>query len=192
MTNNREEAYSYLTMLSAMLRAILSDGSSILKSLSEEIDFISHYCEFQKLRFGERFSYSINIGEDVNLQKEVPKMTIQTFVENAVKHGFQNRKEGGIINILLTHRADYIEIIIKDNGIGRDASVKMQTEGTGYGIKTISRIFEIINQENYQKSSFQIRDLLDGESSLGTEVIIVIPDSYNFRTKGLHNDYAVN
>ena len=192
MRNSREEAYAYLAKLSTMLRAVLRDGSSILKSLSEEVDFVGHYCELQKLRFGDRFSYSINIGEDVNLQKEVPKMTIQTFVENAVKHGFESRMEGGRVDILLTHKVNCIEIIIKDNGIGRDASMKMKTVGTGYGLKTIKRIFEMMNHENNLESTFEIRDLINDESTTGTEVIIIIPDSYSFRPRGLRNDYSTS
>jgi ligand-binding sensor domain-containing protein len=181
MKNNREEAYTYLARLSAMLRSVLHDGSSILKPLSDEIDFVKHYCELQKLRFGERFSYNISVSEDVDIMKEIPKMTVQTFVENAVKHGLEYRKEGGRVDVILTHKEDAISIVIRDNGIGREASKRLKTGGTGHGLVTIRRIFEIINQENQCKSTLEIGDVMEYGSPAGTIVSILIPDEYSFR-----------
>ena len=181
MKNNRREAYTYLTRLSAMLRSVLNDGSSILKPLYDEIEFVRNYCELQKLRFGERFSYNISVGDDVDTMTEIPKMTIQTFVENAVKHGLEHRKEGGKVDIILTHKENAISIIIRDNGIGREASKRLKTGGTGYGLVTISRIFEILNLENQYKSTLVIRDIMESGPSAGTEVSIVIPEKYSFR-----------
>lgn len=181
MKNDRQAAYLYLTRLSSLLRASLRDSSMIFKPLSQELDFVRNYCELQKLRFGERFNYSIQVGDEVDLLKEIPKMTIQTFVENALKHGIENRKEGGKIEIILSHEDDYHRITIKDNGIGRTASQGNKSGGTGYGIRTVSRIFEIINKNNIRKSTLEIMDLADNEFPSGTEVLIKIPDIFNFR-----------
>jgi sensor histidine kinase YesM len=185
MKNDRKAAYLYLTRLSALLRTSLRESSSMLKPVSEELDFVRNYCELQKLRFGERFNYSIFIGEDVNLNKELPKMTIQTFVENAIKHGFENRKDGGIIEIIITHDGDYHTIVLRDNGIGRAESGKIRSDGSGYGIKTVYRVIDIMNKNNHMKTSLEIRDLMDDGVSSGTEVVIRIPDNYSFRTEGL-------
>ena len=185
MKNDRKTAYLYLTRLSALLRTSLRESSSMLKPISGELDFVRNYCELQKLRFGERFNYSIEIGEDVDLNKELPKMTIQTFVENAIKHGFENRKEGGKIEIILTHYSNSHKIILRDNGIGRAESGKIRSEGTGYGIKTVNSVIDIMNRNNQLKVSLEIFDLaVDGVSS-GTEVVIIIPDIYNFSAGGL-------
>ena len=181
MKNDRQAAYLYLTRLSSLLRASLRDSALIIKPLSQELDFVRNYCELQKLRFGDRFNYSIQVGEGVDLHKEIPKMTIQTFVENALKHGIENRKEGGKIDLMLSHEGDYHRIVIRDNGIGRTASQNNNSGGTGYGIKTISRIFEIINKNNIRKSTLEIKDLSGTEFSSGTEVVISIPDLYNLR-----------
>ncbi|MGA1977264.1 MAG: histidine kinase [Bacteroidales bacterium] len=192
MKNNREEAYTYITRLSSLLRTVIWDGSTILKPLSEELNFVTQYCELQKLRFGERFCYNISIGDGVNLHRELPKMTIQTFVENSIKHGIENRKEGGKVGIILAHKDDSLEIVIKDNGIGRDEAMKMKTGGTGYGLKTISRLFDIMNQRNHLKASIEINDLKNTEFRSGTEVIVLIPDNYSFKAGGTLNDFPRN
>ena len=188
MKNDRKTAYLYLTRLSALLRTSLRESSSMLKPISGELDFVRNYCELQKLRFGERFDYSIEIGEDVDLNMELPKMTIQTFVENAIKHGFENRKEGGRIEIILTHYENYHKIILRDNGIGRAESMKIRSDGTGYGIKTVNRVIDIMNRNNKLKASLEISDLTHDGVTCGTEVVVLIPDNYNFRTDGLFSN----
>lgn len=188
MKNDRKSAYLYLTRLSALLRTSLRESSSMLKPISGELDFVRNYCELQKLRFGGRFDYSIEIGEEVDLNKEIPKMTIQTFVENAIKHGFENRKEGGKVEIILIHFENYHKIILRDNGIGRSESHKIRSDSTGYGIKTVNRVIDIMNRNNQLKASLEISDLTSDGVSSGTEVVIIIPDVYNFRIEGLFSN----
>jgi len=108
-------------------------------------------------------------------------MTIQTFVENAVKHGLEHRKEGGKVDIILAHKEEAISIIIRDNGVGIETSKRLKTGGTGLGLKTIKKIFEIINQDNQLKSTLVISDVKESGLTAGTEVSILIPDKYNFR-----------
>jgi sensor histidine kinase YesM len=187
MKNDKKAAYLYLTRLSALLRASLRERTSLLKPLSEEIDFIRNYCELQKLRFGDRFNYKIEIKEGVNLNKELPKMTIQTFVENAIKHGIETRKTGGMVEILISHVNEYHIITVRDNGIGRTASLKNNSGGTGYGIVTVNRIFEILNNKNFHKSVLEIKDLVENNIPCGTEVTISIPDKYSFKVDDLPN-----
>jgi len=178
----KQEAYTYLTMLSSLLRTILYDGSTISRPLSEELDFVRNYCELQKLRFEGRFTYNINLAENVETHREVPKMAIQIFVENSLKHGFESTRKGGIIDIILSQRDGLIEILVRDNGIGRAASKKLNTSGSGHGIKTVKRIFEIMNHYNTEKASVEIIDLMETGNPTGTEVTLRIPVNYNFTT----------
>lgn len=180
MKGEKELAYDYIIKLSALLRTLLSDGSLILRSLSDEIDFVRRYCELQKLRFKDRFDFKILIDENVDLQREIPKMIIQTFVENAIKHGFENRIEGGRV-IIDIHKTDIAtEISIIDNGIGRDAALKSNTKGTGQGVALINGIFGLMNVYNSGKSTVEISDMLDLGKPSGTKVSINIPDGYRF------------
>jgi hypothetical protein len=181
MKNDRQAAYLYLTRLSSLLRTSLRDSTSLLKPVSDEMQFVRNYCELQKLRFGERFNYAIRIENNVNMSLEIPKMTIQTFVENALKHGIENRHEGGSVEIEIDHQGECHKIIVRDNGIGRSASKDINTSGTGYGIKTIRRIFVITGKNNSSQATLEFKDIKDGEKISGTEVIIIIPDLYSFR-----------
>jgi ligand-binding sensor domain-containing protein len=177
----KEVAYDYLLKLSALLRSVISNGSAIIKPLSEELEFVARYCEVQKLRFKERFDWSLNVDKNVNMQFEIPKLTIQIFVENALKHGIEPKIMGGRVDITLLNNGSGLEIKIVDNGIGREASGKENSSGTGNGIKIISRIFEHMNIENKSCAKLELTDLYDNETkSTGTEVKIFIPDGYHF------------
>ena len=180
MKGEKEVAYDYITKLSGLLRTVLSDGSLIIKPLSVELDFVRKYCDLQKLRFKGRFNYSINIDQNIDLERDIPKMTIQTFVENSIKHGFENRKEGGRVDIEIHHIEEKIEIRVVDNGIGRMAASEMNSGGTGNGLKIISGLFQVMNENNLTKSKVEIIDLEDRNGPSGTEVKITIPDNYSF------------
>ena len=84
---DRHAAYDYMRKFTQLLRSMLNDAEKIYRNLGEEIDFVTTYLELEKLRFGEKFNYEIEIGEGVNKLEQVPKLVLQTFTENAVKHG---------------------------------------------------------------------------------------------------------
>ena len=181
MSGEKELAYNYLIKFSALLRSLLTEGSLIIKPISEELDFVRQYCEVQKLRFGERFNWSIVVNENVNIAREVPKLTIQIFVENAIKHGLEKRKEGGRIDVILVNKGSYLEIRIIDNGIGREASGRQNTRGTGSGIKILTGLFDHMNNENNERATIELIDLFNNMNQpCGTEAKIIVPEDYHF------------
>jgi hypothetical protein len=180
MKGEKENAYDYITILGGLLRTVLGEGSVIIKPLSEEIDFVRQYCELQKLRFNDRISFSLKIDKEVDLRRTIPKMTIQLFVENAIKHGFEDRNDGGKVDVFITKNNHSIEIVIIDNGIGRAAAARQMTEGSGNGLKMITSLFEVTNSNNSSISTIDIIDLEENGIAAGTAVSIVIPDDYRF------------
>jgi len=159
---------------------VLTDSSVLLKPLSDEIDFVTRYCELQKLRFGDRFSFEIKTDADVDRTTRVPKMIIQSFVENSVKHGLENKQGAGRLNIYISRLKNGLGIIVRDNGIGRKASTELQTGGEGLGLKNILSLIDTMNRANSTQITFNISDLYDENKPSGTEVSIFIPQPYNF------------
>jgi hypothetical protein len=182
MKGEKENAYDYITILGGLLRTVLGEGSVIIKPLSDEIDFVSRYCELQKLRFGDRISFSMTIDKEVDLQRTIPKMTIQLFVENAIKHGFENRHEGGRVDVDIKKEEKSIVIRITDNGIGRIAAANQLPGGTGNGLKMITGLFDMMNSYNRRICTIEITDLHENGAASGTNVKIVIPDDFKFES----------
>jgi ligand-binding sensor domain-containing protein len=180
MKGEKENAYDYITILGGLLRTVLGEGSVIIKPLSDEVDFVTRYCELQKLRFKERISFSLMISKDVDLQRTIPKMTIQLFVENAIKHGFEDRQGGGKVDVTICNNKHAMEIRIIDNGIGRVAALRQMAEGSGSGLKMITTLFEATNTHNASFSTIEIIDLEENGAAAGTSVKIVIPHDYRF------------
>ncbi len=178
MKGEKEKAYNYFIKLSNILRSIITDSNALLKPLEEELEFVTRYCELQKLRFGNRFEYRLNVDPDVNLKCPVPKMIIQSFAENAIKHGLENKKEQGVLEISIRNLGGGVEVIIRDNGIGRVAAADMRTHGAGTGLKNIAGIVETFNKVNKEKITFNLTDLYDNGKASGTEVTVFLP--YNF------------
>lgn len=57
--------------------------------IREEIKYVQDYLYIQETRYGDKFTSYIEVDERLN-ELEIPKMTIQTLVENAVVHGVEN------------------------------------------------------------------------------------------------------
>jgi len=171
----RQTAYDYLNKFTLLLRAMVNDAERIYRSLSEELEFVTTYLELEKMRFGEKLNYIIEIGEGISQREEVPKLVLQTFAENAVKHGIMPCTDGGILKIIVIKENDYLKLTILDNGIGREKSAG-QSMSTGKGIKLTKEFYEILNQINKRPIIHTITDLQNEQGdSTGTRVDIWVP-----------------
>ena len=172
---DRQAAYDYLIKFTQLLRGILNDAERIYRSLGEELEFVTNYLELEKMRFGEKFNYDIDIGEGISQKEKVPKMVLQTFAENAVKHGLMTCPNGGTLIIRLEKENDYLKLTIEDNGIGRAAAAG-HSSSTGKGLKVTGEFYDILNQINKKPIKHLITDLYKetGEPS-GTRVEVWVP-----------------
>lgn len=77
---------AYLSHLVNFLRASLSEPQSRISRLVDEIRLCNDYLEMQKIRFEDALICTIDIPEQVMLQGSVPLFSIQSLIENAIKH----------------------------------------------------------------------------------------------------------
>ena len=110
-----EQANSYITKLSRLLRQVLSSSERQFQELEDELQLIKLYLEIEQLRFP--FTLQIDVDDSVNKQALVPVMLLQPYVENAVKHGVAGSAEG-IIVIRIKREDKKLNIEILDNGPG--------------------------------------------------------------------------
>ena len=83
-----ENADIYMQKFSQILRSTLKFSSEPSITLEAELEFIDTYLMLEKLRFGNKFEYSINTEEGLPLKDlMIPAMLLQPFVENAINHG---------------------------------------------------------------------------------------------------------
>jgi hypothetical protein len=170
----KELAYQYLKGLTDLLRLVSGDTSDVTWTLDDELSFVRKFLEIEKLRFRERFVFSIVIGEGLGGWK-VPKLSILTFVENALKHGLRHKKDERMLEISAETSSGGLKIGIADNGIGRAAAEKHKEETSGNGIEMMRRYFNQFNEATGRKARFEISDLFKNENEpAGTLVEIYI------------------
>ena len=145
------KAQEMIIKLSEYLRYSLSNEEQQITTLKTELDNTKLYLEIEKIRFGERLNFQLNINKTA-LEANIPAMILQPLFENAIKHGVYESVE--TINVILGCKIESNSLIISlENDFDKDAK---QTKGAGIGLKnTRERLFLI-----YKKN-----DLLNIEKS---------------------------
>jgi LytS/YehU family sensor histidine kinase len=114
---NPAEAERMVERLAALLRFSLDSSGARLVPLSKELAIVRSYLEIEKVRFGNRLTYSIEVDPSLN-HLEVPPLSVQTLVENSVKFAVSPRREGAEILVRATLRNGKHAIDVIDNGPG--------------------------------------------------------------------------
>lgn len=99
-----------------------------LVALSEEVEFVNHYLEIQKMRMS-RLRYEINIPPQMR-KRELPPLVLQPLVENAVIHGIEPVAKEGLVRIT-------------GSCVGREMTLTVEDDGQGM---TPERIIELENK----------------------------------------------
>ena len=173
---DKDTAYDFLNNFSSLIRAAIINSDKIQISLAEEIDFIKNYLRLEKLRFKEKFDYKINIDENVDENINIPRMVLQTYIENAIKHGIMHADNKVLLKITIKNKNNHLEISVDDNGIGREKAKEYASYSTGKGLQIMNRVYELYDKLHQIKITQTIEDKKDNnKKSLGTKVKIVIP-----------------
>ena len=131
------------------MRAILDLSAKPFILLSEELRLVELFLTLESHRMDHRFDFDIEVAPEIDPEATyVPPLILQPFVENSIWHGvsaLENRK--GNIKILVGHKAEGIQVTVRDNGIGRKKSAELQRKyrkkHTSSGIRITKERFEL-------------------------------------------------
>ena len=133
-----------------------------LVPISKELEHTRLYAEIEVLRFPNiRVEYEI---EDSDF--EIPTLTIQPLVENAIRHGVRSRKDG-LVTVSTIREAEAHRVTIRDNGVGFDPERIKVSETTHIGLKNVKERVERMCGGTV---------LLNSEIGKGTSVTMLFPD----------------
>ena len=170
------QADKYLDKFSELLRSTMDNADASIISLEEEIKYLDNYLQLEKLRFGDKFEYSIQTAPGLDRTKAfVPAMLLQPYVENAIRHGvryLENKK--GLITISAKKEQDLFICSIDDNGIGREKAQQLKSENhieyQSRGMQLSKRRAELYNIRH---------EVIDKKDEMGiatgTRIILIIP-----------------
>jgi uncharacterized membrane-anchored protein YhcB (DUF1043 family) len=131
-----ETAQNYVNSLSRALRYTLKSNEKQLVTLKEEMEFMESYLFLIRMRFGDNLFIGTSINENL-LLRNLPPLTIQTLVENAIKHNEISKLRPLKIDISTTENDSLIVL----NNIQKKLS---EEEGTGIGLTNLSKQFQLL------------------------------------------------
>jgi len=98
--------------LSELFRASLNDAGNQVK-LAEELDLCERYVRIESLRLGDRLKLDWRI-DPLPRGAQIPLLTLQPLLENAIYHGIQPLPEGGTIGVRLWFEDEFVNVEISN------------------------------------------------------------------------------
>ncbi len=155
-----------VNQLSKMFRIGLSGGKTFI-TLRAELEHAECYIDLQSAHLNTDIDYQVKVRpalKDIYL----PKIMIQPFIENSIKHGYPHGFEEAIkIHVDIEQIENHIEIVVIDNGIGFPNHWEM-SHADGIGIKNIQERIQMYFGEEYGLT-------LSNDNDLGAIVKIKLP-----------------
>ncbi|MGC8803417.1 MAG: sensor histidine kinase [Bacteroidales bacterium] len=134
-----KKAQEMIILLSDFLRYSLARDGRQLSSLTAELQNIERYMKIEKIRFGDRVRYTVNV-EPTALSSTLPVMILQPVFENAIKHGVSESVETVNIELKAMLEYNYLIITVVNNFDPTSPSKK----GAGVGLKNIEERLKLI------------------------------------------------
>lgn len=171
-----EETSDLLVNVAELLRYNLNKLENSA-SLFEEVQVLNQYMNIQNTRFIDRLQFHLDIDESC-LDVQIPRLTLQPIVENAIIHAIEPVEDGGSIWFRIIEELEHVRIEIEDDGPGMTEEKvqqmlqlkKTKSEGhfTGIGISNVVKRLSLF---------YNNHDVFDIESKvgIGTKIILKIP-----------------
>ncbi len=135
---NPSKAHEAVTKLSNILRYTLKAGDSQTATLQTEMQVVRDYLEIESLRFEERLHTHMEL-DPAAMDVPVPVLSVQTLVENAVKHGISRLTRGGRVEIRTSLDKDRMILTVENSGTWANGN-----GGTQVGLANVRQRLKLI------------------------------------------------
>ena len=132
-----DDAERFIENFTDVYRYVLRSHESQTVSVKTELEFLGAYIALHKERLGEGLTVEINISEGA-MEGEIPPMSIQLLVENAIKHNVASRRHPLRIQIYSEDQFLWIK-----NSVNK----KETTYSTKTGLKTLLAQYKLISAQ---------------------------------------------
>lgn len=137
---DKDHAEKFLDELSKVYRYLLRNNESGMSSIEQETAFIRSYARLLQTRFGKAFSVDLQI-DPVFRDKEIPSLSLQLLVENAVKHNIISKQEP--INVIIRSTPEgYLEVV---NNLRK--KTRSSVDSTGIGLSNIREKYRLLGRD---------------------------------------------
>lgn len=172
----KESANQLIKSMAKYYRACLSRGRDII-SLDNEMEITQEYIKIALIRNPNILRVTYNIDKELN-ELLIPKMTIQTLVENCIKYGIKQMGEPIHIRISAIRQGEFAQLCVEDNGSGMRADTidkimrgEILEAESGFGVRSVVMRISL---------SYDIKELKDiiyieSKESAYTKIFLKIP-----------------
>jgi sensor histidine kinase YesM len=140
--------------LALLLRASLDNSNQSLIPLQQELAMVESYLDIEKVRFGDKLRASTLVSDDLRSAR-VPPMSLQSLVENAVKHGITPQRGGGKIEVAAFSHDGRLRIEVRDSGPGFDLTAVPAGHGLDNLVERLNALFGAKAQLNVSRRDGQ-------------------------------------
>jgi two-component system, sensor histidine kinase YesM len=139
-----DDVVSMVGALTSLFRIGLNKGREFI-SLSDELEHVESYLCIQKMRYEEKFDYTISCSPALRA-RQVLRLMLQPLVENAIYHGIKERRGHGTLAVEARVESGDLFLVVRDDGVGMSAealallSESLEEGGPsvgGYGIHNV-------------------------------------------------------
>lgn len=137
---NPARAEQIVGRLAALLRALLDASDRSLIPLREELAMVESYVDIERVRFGDKLRGSVKVPAELQ-DAQVPPMSVQSLVENAVKYGITPQSAGGEVLITASTENDSLRIEVRDTGPGFELAAIPAGHGLDNLVERLDALF---------------------------------------------------
>ena len=101
---------------------------------------VRSYIEIEKVRFGDKLCGSLYVPASVE-DARVPPMSVQSLVENAVKHGITSQSAGGEFRVTASAENGSLRVEVRDSGPGFDLTAVRPGHGLDSLVQRLDALF---------------------------------------------------
>jgi LytS/YehU family sensor histidine kinase len=126
--------------LATLLRASLDASNQPLIPLRQELAMVESYVDIEKVRFGDKLRGAVEVPAEL-LDAQVPPLSVQSLVENAVKHGITPQSGGGEFLVKASADTGNLRIEVHDTGPGFDLAAIRAGHGLDNLVERLNALF---------------------------------------------------
>jgi sensor histidine kinase YesM len=151
---NPARAEQIVGRLATLLRASLDTSHQPLIPLRDELEMVESYLDIERVRFGDKLRGAVVVPEELQ-DFQVPPMSVQSLVENAVKHGITPQSGGGELVVAASAENGCLRIEVRDTGPGFDLAVVRAGHGLDSLVQRLDALFgakarlNVLRREGY-------------------------------------------
>ncbi|MCC7465711.1 MAG: histidine kinase [Saprospiraceae bacterium] len=168
------KANAYIEIFTRLLRTSMAHAEETFYPIEQEINYLDDYLKMTQLRFGDKFSYSIEVDPALPRNTPFPVMLLQPLVENATIHGLAIGKPSHL-TIRIALENNLVVCTILDNGPGILKSRELKSQKTGHiskGLELTYSKIEALNELHRLHARLELTDVsASSEQKYGTSAV---------------------